>query len=229
MKFSNESLLAKLFRWRTTVTYNGVTFYIRVVSDATVEDARKYGLLAARKLRKLLRDVNSDDYMLYLEVYDDYTRDDLSAAIQVAASREVMREYLNANPRQQLEPLPDNPTQEQYEEHEAAKETRDDEFIVGMQEHVEAWRVDFEKRLADMTDDALRAAARRYRIDDLCETAFNREFEAYVVSASVYADDRYTKRAMSVDEYKELPTEVQRILYDAYNNMNVSADDIKNS
>lgn len=226
---SNEVLMAKLFRWRTSVTYNGVTLYLRVVSDATVEDARRAALLAARKLRKELRDQASDEYLLHLDAYDEYTRDELSAVIQIAASREIMREYLNTNPRPRLDPLPDHPSQEQLEEFEAAKADRDEAYITAMQEHVEAWRVEFEQRLATMTDEQLRAGAKRYRTDELCETLFNSVFETYVVAASVYVDERYAKRAFTVEEYKQLPTEVQRTLYDAYNTMNIATDDVKNS
>lgn len=225
----NDVLMAKLFRWRKKVEYNGITFYLRVVSDATVEDARKQSLLASRKMRKQLRDDTSDEYLIYLDQYNDLTKEELSAYVQIVASRDVMRDYISNNPRSQLDALPDHPTQEQQEELEAARIQRDLEYVEHMQEAVEAWRVDFEKRLDTMTPETIIKLAKKYRTDELCEGMFNREFESYVVASSIYADDRYTKRMMSVENYRQLPTEVQQILYDAYNTMNVPADEIKNS
>lgn len=226
---SNEALMAKLFRWKTSVDFNGVSFYLRVVSDATVEDARKYALLNSRQMRRSLRNSNTDEYMIYLDQYDDFTKSELNAFIQIAASKETMREYLSNNPRPQLDQLPDSPTQEQIEEYEAARQANQEEYIKTMQDSIEVWRVDFEKALDTQTEDALRAMARKYRTDEVCENVFNAEFEAFIVASSVYGDDKYSRQLFTVTEYKNLPTEVKDVLYNAYNNMNIAADDVKNS
>lgn len=225
---SNENLLAKLFRWKTTVKISDITFYIRIVGDAIIDAARKESLLASRRLRKLLRDVNSDEYFMYLDAMDDWRREELSAYIQISASKEVMRTYISENPKPQLDPLGDNPSQEDLENHEAAKIERDQQYIKDVQEYVEDWRLKFEADLSKLSPEDLLSVAKKYRVDEICDELFSKEFEDYVIAASIYTDSGYKNRAFTLQEYKELPSEIKKEFYDAYNNMNVGAEDLKN-
>jgi len=124
--------------------------------------------------------------------------------------------------------LSDQPSQEEIENHEAAKEERDELYIKDMQVSIEQWRKEFETTLSKMTHEALIALVQRYEIDARCNAIYTDCFETYIVSASIYKDAQYKERMFTVDEYKELPTDVKRLLYEAYNTLNISADDIKN-
>jgi len=225
---SNEALMQKLFKWKRQVEYNGVTFYIRIVGDTVVEDARKFALLESRKMRKKMRDPNSDEYFMYLDLYNDYTDEELIATAQLAASRSVMEDYVRNNPKRTIDPLGDHPTQEQIENYEAEKEERDEQYIKDMQDAVEQWRKEFENSLSKMPHDALVTLVQRYEIDARCNAVYTDYFETYIVSASIYKDPQYKERMFTVDDYKELPTEVKSLLYNTYNTLNISAEDIKN-
>lgn len=226
---SSESLMNKLFKWKKQVEYNGVTFYIRIVSDLVIEDARKNALLASRRLRKELRDVNSDSFFMYLDVLEEYDVEQLVGLIEIAGARQIMQEYINNTPRRVIEPLHDNPTQEEIEQYEEEKELRDKEYSDTITRVVEDWRKDFDTQLRLKTKEDLLAMARRYEVDRVCESAFRQEFESYVVAASVYKDPAYRERMFSIEDYKSLPTEVKDLLYATYNTINIGADDIKNS
>lgn len=228
MSINTEALMAKLFRWKTHVTIEGIDFYIRVVSDHVIDDARREALLAARKLRRDLRDVTSDDYLIYLDPLADLDTAELKNLVTVVAMREIMRDYLNTNPRPVITPLGDNPSQEEQEEFEAAKEAREGEYLAEMELYVANWRKDFESTLDKRTDEQLLRMARANRIDQVCEEKFSSVFEDHVVAASVYADDKYKTRMFTIEQYKELPNEIREKLRDAYNNMSVSPEQIKN-
>lgn len=225
---NNESLLNKLFRWKKQVEYNGVTFYVRIVGDAVIEDARKYALMESRKFRKKLHDQNSDEYFLFLDPFNDFTDDELNASAQISASRQIMEDYLRNNPKPIMESLGDNPSQEQIEQYEEAKEQRDEDYIKGMQQYVEDWRKNFEDNLSKQSHDALIKLVQRYEIENRCGAVYTDAFETYVVAASVYKDPQYKDRMFTVDDYKSLPTEVKRLLYDTYNTINISTEDLKN-
>lgn len=228
MSLNTEALMAKLFRWKSHVTIEGIDFYIRVVSDQVIDDARREALLAARKLRRDLRNPDSDDYLIHLDPLADLDTKELQNLVIVVAMREIMRDYLNTNPRPVITPLGDNPTQEEQEEFEAAKESREAEYLADMEAYVANWRTDFEAGLVKRTDEQLLHMARANRIDQVCEERFSAIFEDYVVAASIYTNDTYKTKMFTPEQYKELPSEIRQKLRDAYNNMSVSPEQIKN-
>ena len=225
---SIDALMTKLFSWKNHITIEGVDFYLRVVSDHVIDDARREALLAARKLRRTLRDTDSDDYLIYLDPLADLEDDGLRNLIIVVAMREVMREYLNTNPRPIIEPLGDNPTQEEQETYEETKENREGEYLAEMESYVANWRTDFEAGLQKRPRDYLLNMAKANRVDQICEEKFSSVFEDYVVANSIYTDDKYKTRMFTLEQYKELPSDIRLKLRDAYNSLSVSPEQIKN-
>jgi len=228
IQIMSTDIFTKLFDWKKAVDYKGNKFYIRIVSESVVNDAQRYALLESRKLRKLLRDSNTDDYLIYLDSISDLEDDEVVAVAVMAASRDVMRDYMNANPKPQIDPLPDNATQEDLENYEQAKEERDELYIKNMQESVEAWRVDFTNMITNQPRDKKEAIARKHRIDRITEDRFTQEFEDYIVASSIYEDKEYKKRALSLEQYKSLPADVKTFFKDSYNSITIGADDVKN-
>lgn len=228
MALSNDALMAKLFKWTTVTDYRDIKFYQRIVGDAVIDDARREALLESRKLRRNLRNVDSTDYLIYIDPLEDLEDSELREMIVVVAMRDVMREYLQANPRAVLAPLGDNPSQEDQEEYEAAREQRDVDFVDNMTAHVEAWRVDFEKTLENKERTALMHMCRKVRVDDACEQCFTETFENQVVCASVYTDDKYKTRMFTLEQYMELPHELRTKLRNAYNTITIDPDSLKN-
>jgi hypothetical protein len=226
--FNTEALMAKLFSWKTVVEFEGSKFPMRVVSDHVIDDARRYALIESRKLRRSLRDENSDDFLIHIDPLRDLDVDDYLNLIIFSAVRDTMRTYMSNNPRPVIEPLGDNPSQEEQENHEADKEKRDEEYIVEMQAYMKSWQDEFKIGLERKTKDQLEILARRYRTDTLCEELFSAVFEEYIVAASIYTDEKYKERMFSLEQFKNLPMALRVKLIDAYRNLNITAEDVKN-
>lgn len=221
-------LLQKLFKYRKTVEINGVTLYMRVIGDQVVEDARKAALLESRKLRKELRDVDSDAYLLHLDGLNDLSLEELTGTVILQSSRDIMREYLQRTPRPQLDPLPEYPTQEQQEEYEAAKTARDEAYVTDMQAYVESWRKEYTEGLRDRPIEQLRQMTMRHQTDRVCEELFTKEFEDRVLIHAIFSDKDYKKRAFTLEEFRDLPIEIKRKLRDEYDTITIGGDDLKN-
>lgn len=229
MAANTDTLMAKLFKWTAVVRWNDMNFYLRIVGDATVDDARRIALLESRKLRRSLRDVEGDDFLLYLDPLNDLSDTELKDFITISAMREVMREYINRNPRPSVAELGDYPNQEEQEEHEAAKIDSQETFEENMTAYVDAWRQEFVQTLENQSHEALLNTARKYQTDRVCEDRFSTVFEDIVVSASIYTDDKYKTRMFpSVEAYREIPAELKRLLRDRYDHINIPADELKN-
>lgn len=228
MSTNMEVLMNKLFKWRSSIEIEGITFYVRVVGDQVIDDARKYALIGSRTLRKELRDPTTDNYLIYLDPLSDLTEEELRTLNTSIAMREIMRDYLSSTPRPIMGPLPTNPSQEQQEEYEAAKEQRENDYIQNMTEYVESWRTEFQAGLEKRDHEFLLRMARKNRTDQVCEELFSSMFEEYVVAQSVYSDDKYKNKTFTLEQFKELPNEVRVKLRNAYNDITISPDQIKN-
>lgn len=226
---NSSELLSKLFKWKKQIQYEGVDFYLRIVGDQTIEDTRQAALLESRKMRKALRDKNSNEYLVHLDPMHDLDDEELMAAIVLAAARDVYRDYTAVTPKPILDPLGDHPSLEEQEQHQEAQQKRDEDYIKHVQEYVESWRQKFMEGLQKAPRDVLERQYAKYRTDAVCEQIFNKTFEDYLVSASVYLDEHYTQRAFTYTEFRELPNEVREVFRDAYTSMNIDPDDLKNS
>lgn len=225
---STDALMAKLFKWTTKIEYNGIVFYQRIVGDAVIDDARQEALLEASKMRRNLRNPDSTEYLIYLDVLEDLEDSEIRDNITGAAIRDTMREYIQSTPRPTLPALADHPSQEEQEEYELEKQRREDDYLANLTEYAEAWRKDFEKTLEGKDRAALVNLAKKYRTDQACEQRFTEVFEATVVCASIYTDDKYKTRMFTVDQYQELPSELKLLLRNSYNNINIDPDSLKN-
>lgn len=223
-----RELMDKLFHWKTTLEHDGITFYIRVVPDATIEDARRSALIDSRRLRKSLRDPDSEDYLLHIDIMHDLTDEELKQSVINLAQRDVAREYAQFNPRQVLEPLGDYPSQEQQEQYEEAKEQREKDFFSNLQAHLVSWQNDFRAALEKRDRAQIEGMYHKLRMDRVCEDEFSRSFEDRVVTSAVFTDDTYKKNMFKLDEYRMLPTVIKTKLRDAYNNLAVDGESVKN-
>lgn len=221
--------LSKVFKWKKSVDYNGLTFYLRVVGDQVLEDARKAALLESRKLRKALRDVNTDEYLMYIDGFEDLSNDQLLDLIVAVSGRQYAQDYIKSTPKPHIDDLGDYPTQEEQENYEAAKIQRDEDYKNDFEVAYLAWESTFRAGLKTKDRAFLLSLAAKYQIDSLAEAKFSDVFEDYVVFASVYSDKDYKKRSFTnVDDYRELPSDLKQLLRNTYDNINVSSEEIKN-
>lgn len=226
---TTAELLSRLFKWRKHIQYEGLDFYLRIVGDQVVEDARQIALVESRKTRRALRDPNSNEYLIHLDPMKDFDDDELRAAIVILAARDVIRDYSAITPKRVVEPLKSNPTLEEQEQHQQAIEDRDKEYIEDMERYTEDWRSNFMIGLDKVSREVLERQYSRYRTDRVCETVFNMIFEDYLVAASIYKDADYNERAFTYEEFKGLPNEVKLVFKDAYTSMSLDPEDLKNS
>lgn len=223
----SSELLAKLFKWRKHIQYEGIDFYMRIVGDQVVEDTRQMGLVESRKMRRALRDTNSDAYLIHLDPMKDLDDEELKTAIVIMAARDVMRDYTAVTPKRVVDPIKSNPTLEEQEQYQQELEQRDKEYIEDIQRHVEQWREKYMDGLNKLSRELIERQYARLRTDRECETVFNSVFEDYLVAASIYKDEEYKDRAFTFEEFRSLPNDVKMVFKDAYTSIALDPDELK--
>lgn len=202
-QLTTAELLQKLFNVTTSFTYKGFTFYLKLPIEQVYEDTRKKALLESRKLRKELRDPNSNASLLYLDEIEDFSRDQLIQALVNTTARKVARTYVINNPKPALPKLSDFPTQEEQEEYVAAEEERDRVYREQLQQYLESWEKEYRDQLQSWSVEQLRSTYRQARVDELCETEFQRWFEYALLAYSVYLDEKCTQLAFTPEDIRQ--------------------------
>lgn len=218
----------KLFNWKHSFEYRGQRFYQRIVSDMVVEDARRFALLESRKLRRELRNENSDDYLIFIDPVHDLSDDEIRNVLVYAASRDVMQDYIRTNPRRVLDRPGDGATLEEQEEYEVQLKERDDEYVEDLRTYIDSWEEKYRAGIKDAPREALVRLYKTAQTDQVCNDRFTQEFEFYVIAHSLFIDEKMTKKAFTFEEFRALPDEARSEFRAEYNKINIGADDIKN-
>lgn len=224
----------RLFYWNRkfeVVDKNGNvvdTLYIRVAGDADVSRARVAALRASSKLRKSLQDVNSEERLINIPGKDDLAREMMVEAIALLSLRDFRKD---ADKEVKLKIPVEPPADAPLEEHERYR-AEVDEF---QQKHTEAVKEYIEKRVTGLkseldskTDDELYKIYERLLINGLCEDTLYKTYVEWLVFYSVYKDPDFKQRYFSsFDEFDNLPSNLKQDIIDAYNELELSADDLK--
>lgn len=222
------ALLDKFFNWKHNINYRGMTFHQRLVSQKVIEEARKYALLESRKMRQKLRDPSSDEYIIYIDPVHDLSDDEIRDFIAQSAMRDAVEEYIKANPKPVIS-QPQSDKLADVEQFEEDKEQRDAMYAELVQKHAEDVYNRVLNGLANVDREGLIDRYRRIQVDRVCEDVFTNEFEDYVLSASLYTDESFKKRAFTLEEFKELPSDARLFFRSSYNKIAMSYEELKNS
>lgn len=223
----SKELISKLFEFTKEVKIKNQKLYLRIPGDNVVEEARRESLLESRKLRRSLRTPDSDDYLIHLDPVEDYDKDEIIAMCLTLGMRDVMRTYIQTHPKPQLTSLGDNPSLEDQEQHEAEKVQRDIDYNDNMRLHIENWRDSYNKTLNNMDIEQVKNVYKRLKTERVCEDTFNREFEDRIMTYSIYTDKDHKKPAFTIDEYRNLPSNIKTELQEEYGSISLGSDELK--
>lgn len=222
------ALLDKFFNWKHNIVYRGVTFHQRLVSQKVIEEARKYAILASRKMRQKLRDPNSDEYVIYIDPVNDLTDEEVREFLAQNAMREAIEEFIKANPKP-VTPQPQDDSLAEIERYEEEKERNEKAYFDTMQEHATGVYEKVLNGLANVDRQGLLDRYWRVQTDRVCEDLFSSEFEDYILAASLFLDEGFKKRAFTLEEFKELPSDARAFFRQSYNAVAMTYDELKNS
>lgn len=223
----SKELIAKLFEFTKDVEVKGQKLYLRIPGDHVVEEARRESLLESRKLRRALRTPDTDDYLIHIDPVEDYEKSDIITMCISLGMRDVMRTYIQTHPKPQLDPLGDNPSLEEQERHEAAKLQRDIDYNEDMRVHIENWRDNYNKSLEKLDIEQVKNAYKRSKTERVCEDLYSREFEDRIMTYSIFADKDHKNPAFTLDEYRNLPSNIKTLLQEEYSTLSLGVDDLK--
>lgn len=229
--------LANLFRWNTEVEIkdregNVVTkLYVRLVGDVDYNQAQQYGLVASRVLRKTLKDKNSTGHKaLFLDI-EDRSKDELIFGIllaEISNFRDLAVADLGTEIFETKVPE-DADTLEERENQQEAEEKLTNEKTEKLRTKMEEKSEERKKELEDKDVKELKEIFVESSINAKCLDEFSTAFREYCIFAGTYSDKSFKESAFNdFDEFRNTSPNLKRQLIDAYLQLELSGEQLKN-
>jgi len=230
----NDVDISKLFMWGKKFEITDMqdtvitTVYMRLLGDADLNRTRVYALRKSQELRKKLRDVNSEERLLYVMDKDETSKDQLISYI-ISFS---MRDINNRAYKEVKIPRPKQPKSDaKLEKMEKYQQEIDDypkKVGEAIGKFLNAEVTKLKKALDAESDASLYGMYVSLLIDEYCEQEAYRAYKDYELFLGCYKDEEYAERAWNTfEDYDNMPPEIKDQFKAAYQTLDVPTDDLK--
>jgi hypothetical protein len=232
----NEVDISKLFHWSNKFEIfdkysNKVTdAYMRLVGDAELNRAKVLAVRASKDLRKKLKQVDSDERVVFVPDFDEITKEQVIELVLML----MIKEFTQESMKEVILPIPIEPhsessleTQEKYQEEIDNYETlRQDKIRDSVNKKIDAYRAN----LQNWEDYPLKKEYERLLINDLCEQEMIKSFRNWCAFFGSYSDEDYKKPFFDhFEDFINLPTEIKDQFLSNYQTLEISIDYLKKS
>lgn len=230
----NDVNISRLFDWGKKfeiVDGQGdvvATIYMRLLGDADMNRTKVYALRKSQELRKKLRDVSSEERLLYIKEPEEMERDEL-VSTNVALS---MREINNRAYKEVRVPRPKQPKSDAGLEKMEKYQKEVDDYPEKLREAVSKFlKAEVDKLTKALQEKSIEELHKMYissLINEYCEQeAFNayRDMETYL---GCYKDEEYKERAWETfEDFQNLPSEAKEEFKAAYETLSIDMNELK--
>ena len=233
---SNErpELIENLFRWnRETpiVDTKGAQIgkvYQRLCGDADIQKARITALRYSRELRIKLKNKDSDEYLAYVDGYNDLNKEQLTDLIlfnEIMTIREKVEKDFNF-------PFPKEPdeegTTEDWEQYQELQDTYESRRLDKLNEKLTKEIQYRREELSANSMEFLQEAVILTKISGLCENELKVRFMEMVTYLGTFRDKKMKKRAFSsFTDFLDAPDILKNQLMEGYNSLEISSINLK--
>jgi hypothetical protein len=233
----NDVDISQLWRWSKKVVLDDtlgkkkVEIHIRIVGDVDLNRAKVYGYRQANKLRKSLKEQDSESRVSFIAELEEFEDKDLIIkTIVLLESPELYREAVADVQTEVLEPVEPKSTapQEKWEDYQNKVDSFEDSFRQAIEDKLEELQEKEEKNLSGLTEKELHELYQRLVTNRLCEEEFQNSFYDMCVFYGTYLDKEFTKKAFNdFDSYDNSHPTLKNTLRMEYRDLEVGFDLLK--
>lgn len=240
--------LTNLLRWKKRVTLtdrtgeplkdekgNPVIVWVRIIGDEDQQEAYRMSRIKSYEVRMKLRDESTPDYKDTILPIQNAAKEVAIELVRASRGNNFTAEALANVERPELPTLaeiaidPDAPTLEEQEKVDQAVLDTETKYQEAVQEYIKTRVAELEAELEAMSLEDIRKEAMVETANAMALSAFLTEVQDEKVWRAIYQDEACTKRAVdSVEEFRALHSTVKAQLINAYNDLELSPDEIKN-
>lgn len=241
--------LVNLFRYKKAVqlldsrgnpakdqeTGEPVIIWIRIIGDEDQQEAYRMSRIRSANERAALRDVNSPRYRDSIAPILTADAEVCIELIKAGRNSQFTSEAIANIERPELPKLEeyavdaDAPSLEEQEKYDAAVRQTDEDYQNALLDYITTKATALDSELQGRDVQILRAEATVATGDAMALSAFLNEVADEKVWRAIYIDKECTIRAVdNIDEFRELHPIVKNQLKNAYDELEMSPEDIKN-
>ena len=227
-------LIEKLFDWsRETPVLNAEKeeigkVYQRLCGDSDIQKARVTALRYSREMRLKLKDTQSDEYLAYIDAYDDLSKDDLINLILfdelIEIRNKIEKDFYFPDPKEPNEEA-DTEAWENYQSlMDSWEERRNTKLNELVTQEIEDRKLELDRELLE----GLQKQVRISKINNLCENELRIRFMEMVTYLGTYRDKKLKKRLFTTfQEFLDAPDILKNQLIEGYNSLELSSINLK--
>lgn len=230
----NDVDISILFKWGTAVPIKDAfgttieTVFVRLAGDAETNIARTYALRESAKLRNLLKTPDSDERLAYIPNWKDMKEVNLVELVIQFKLRDLVQRVT----KDILLPLPVEPRSdaklEAYENYQKEVDEYPTKRESTIKEKLDGTIQEERKTLSKLPKGELALEAENAIIAELCERRMYEAFQAMILTQATFRDEDYKiKYFKSVEEFENLISDFKEQLFNAYNSINISTENLK--
>jgi hypothetical protein len=231
----NDVDISILFRWGKKVdvaSRGGELFscYVRLVGDAELNRARVFALRKSAELRRLLKNMDSEERMALIADPEASDKEKLIELICYLNTRDITMKAINNNrldipfPKE----LKSNATLEEQEKYQAEIDNWPQKREDKIREYIQGEIDKLKGRLQESSQENIYKMYEETAIAELCEVEMTNKFRQFCVYLGTYKDEDYKEKLFfDFDTFDNLPTEIKQQLLNAYVELEIPMDELK--
>lgn len=234
VEFSKTELIEKLFSWNKETPIldtKGVEIgkvYQRLCGDADIQKSRVTALRYSREMRIKLKDIKSDEYLAYVDAYDDLSKEDLINLILfdelIDIRDKVEKKFYFPDPK---EPDEESDT-EAWENYQSLVDSWEERRNSRLNELVSIEIEDRKSELNNLSLENIQNQVKISKINNLCKNELQIRFMEMVTYLGTYRDKKFKNRLFkSFQEFLDAPDVLKNQLIEGYNSLELSSVNLK--
>ncbi len=231
----NDVDITQLFKYKKEVkvtdylTGNSATFYMRLIGDADLAQARVFGLRKSGRLRRELRTPGSDMREAFVnEIPEFQDKDTLIGAIILLGIGDIQKQAINNIDVPEPTPPKGDASLEALEKYQEDVDNYSQKYSKAIEKEMNKIRKSERKRLEKLDEKELYNMYESLVIEQLCSSEMANNYYQMCVYKSLYSDPNYKKPAFkSFEEFDNIAPQLKERLIDEYRLLEFGMDELK--
>lgn len=204
------------------------TVYLRLPGDADLNRTRVHALRKSQELRKKLRDVNSDERLLYVKDQDEMSKEELVHNVIAYSMRDINnRAFKEVKINRPKAPKSDAKL-EKMEKYQEEVDNFTKKYQDALSKFIKTEVEKLKKVLDEKGEDELYKMYVRLLIDEICEQEAYRAYKDMELFLGCYKDPDYAERLWDTyEKYDNFDGNMKAEIRAAYETLEVRMDDLK--
>jgi len=230
----NDVDIKRLFNWGKEFIIKDdnnqelLKVYLRIIGDEDLNRVKVYALRESNKLRKKLKDLDSDERIAYLPDPSTVQKEALVEVSLMSSMRRFAKDATeNAKMQLPTEPRSDA-TLEQHEKYQEVVDEWPDTRSNRIEEELRKIIQKETERLNSLSKEELFSFYESALISELCEMQMLDSYSEMSAYLSSFSDPEFKNKMFeSLEEFKNLPKAIKDQIEKGYQSLDIKVDDLK--